>query len=241
MGRSFHPGELIPTPDFSFERDNAGLWSGHQKYHCKREELERLIPPKGAPHYLFSFLGVDKVRIVGFEEKLVVLSVTYAGFQASNDDGSTDEAEYTLTLSTSEEPIATHPRYDDLSNFDVNEAVELARNPPKSQDGKKTLEVDQTGWAALKTELYGDTQKGLESYREPRVTWTKRWVSDSRPQDLNRIGEIDTPEGNPPPVAAGRNWLNTGLTIRERGEVFENELTWELSGRGGWDSRYYSD
>ena len=242
MGDRFHPGGLRPTHNFDFTRDQAGLWTGFHEHHCTKEELAAVIPAKGSPHHFMNFLGVSKVKITGMEGRFVKVMVHYAGFQASRDDeGVSAEAEFTLTLSTSEEPIETHPRYDDLSDFDVREATELARNPPKSRDGKKVLEPKTDESDPLKLELYNDLRKGLESYREPRVTWTKRWVSDQRPEDLNRIGEIDTPEGDPPAVAQGRDWLNAGLTSLERGDVFENELSWELSGRGGWDERYYGD
>lgn len=242
MGQTIHSGELIPTPNFRFSRDQAGLWTGRQEYHCPKNELARLIPGRGEAHHFMTFMGVSKVEIVGMAGQLVKMSVEYAGYQPGEDDaGESDEAEYTLALSTSEEPIETHPRYDALSDFDIQEARELALNPPKPADGKKITEVDTTGWDPLKVELFEDLRKGLEAYREPRVTWTKRWVSNARPDDLNRIGEIDVPEGSPPAPAAGRNWLNAGITSRERGEVFENEMVWELSGRGGWSTRYYQD
>ena len=242
MGKALHPGGLIPTHRFEFERDQAGLWTGSQEYHCQQSDLARVLPPRGAPHYLMPFLGVAKVKISGFQQKLIVLNVTYAGFQASYggaDDGG-PEPEYTLTLSTSEAPVEVHDRYDTLSAQDIREASELARNPPKSADGKKVLEPDTAAWDPLKLELYDDIKKGLESYREPSVTWVKRWISDSIPSDLNNIGKIEAPEGSPPPVADDRNWMNTGLVSREKGGVYDNELSWELSGRGGWDSRYYA-
>ena len=242
MGKALHPGGLIPTHRFEFERDQAGLWTGSQEYHCQQSDLARVLPPRGAPHYLMPFLGVAKVKISGFQQKLIVLNVTYAGFQASYggaDDGG-PEPEYTLSLSTAETPVQNHQRYNELTPFDINEATELALNPPKKEKGKKLETVPKTGWPALKVELFEDVQKGLESYREPAVTWVKRWISDSIPSDLNNIGKIEAPEGSPPPVADNRNWLNTGLVSRERGGVYDNELSWELSGRGGWEARYYA-
>jgi hypothetical protein len=245
MGRLIHPGELIATPNFNFTRDQAGLWTGTHEFHCPKNELARLIPGKGERHHFLEFLGVSEVTIAGLAGNLVRLVVGYAGFQASfergDESGESDLAEYTLTLSTSEEPVETFSEYDSLSAFDIQEAAELARNPPKPADGKEVKEVDKTGWDPLKVRLFDDLRSGLEAYREPRVIWTKRWVSDARPNNLNRIGEIDTPEGNPPPVAAGRNWMNVGVVSRERGAVFENELSWELSGRGGWNAFYYGE
>ena len=117
--------------------------------------------------------------------------------------------------------------------------MELATNPPRGEDGKTVKEPDTTGWAVEKLELYNDTKKGIEAYREPRVTWSKRWISKEKPTGLNDIGNIDTTDGDPPQVSSGRNWLNVGIRSRERGKVYENEVTWELSGRGGWLARYY--
>ena len=71
-------------------------------------------------------------------------------------------------------------------------------------------------------------------------TWTKRWVSTSRPADLNKVGKIDNPSGDPPAVAEGRNWMNMGLNSTEKSAVFDNEESWELSGRGGYLEELYA-
>jgi len=174
-------------------------------------------------------------------EGLVVITAHYAGASFGGGAGGLPEDEYYLEVSTSEEPIETHHRYDELDPQDILEAVELARNPPKSEDGKKVVKAATKNWDPKKLELYKDARKGIEAYREPRVTWTKRWVSKESPAGLNKIGEIDDPDGDPPAVAAGRDWLNMGIRSRLRGKIHENEITWELSGRDGWNENYYSD
>lgn len=239
--RIFHPGNLVPMPGFKARRDRAGLWTGTQEYHCRERELLKLLPRQGSPHPKFGFLALDEVSFDIVQDGLVKITGGYAGASFGGGAGGEPEDEYFLEVSTSEEPISTHHRYDALSAQDILEAVELASNPPRSEDGKKILEPDTSGWGAEKLELYGDTKKGIEAYREPRVTWTKRWISKASPTGLNDIGKIDTPEGDPPEAAAGRNWMNIGLRSRIRGKVYENEVSWELSGRGGWLARYYED
>lgn len=239
MGRVIHPGNLVPMPGFKGTRDRAGLWTGSQQYSCKENELARLMPQRGTPHPKFPFMGVDSVEFEIVREGLVVLTADYAGASFGFEGGGEPEDEYYLEVSTSEEPISTHERYDSLAAQDVIEAVELGRNPPRSPDGKKILEPDTTGWGALQLELYEDTKKGIEAYREPRVTWTRRWISSSLPTGLNAIATIEDPEGPVPSAGDGRNWMNIGIRSRQRGNVYENEKSWEMSGRGGWLARYY--
>ena len=237
----YHPGNLVSMPGFKASKDRAGLWTGMQMYHCTERELLNLMPRQGSPHPKFPYLALETVSFEIFQEGLAKISAGYARASFGFDGAEEPEEEYSLDISTSEEPISTHDRYDGLAEQDILEAVELATNPPRSEDGKKIKQPDTTGWAALKLELYNDTKKGIESYREPRVTWSKRWVSKEQPTDLNDIGKkTNTPEGTPPPVADDRNWLNVGIRSRVRGKVYENEMTWELSGRGGWLARYYS-
>lgn len=240
----YHPGNLVAMPGFKASKDNAGLWTGTQMYHCKESELLNLMPRQGSPHPKFPYLALETVSFEIFQEGLAKITAGYAGASFGFDGSEEPEEEYNLEISTSEEPISTHHRYTDpnggLPAQDILEAVELATNPPRSEDGKQVKEPDISTWNQLKKDLYDDTKKGIEAYREPRVTWSKRWISKEKPTGLNDIGKIDAPEGDPPQVAAQRNWLNIGIRSRERGKVYENEITWELSGRGGWLARYYS-
>ncbi len=240
VNKIIHPGNLVPMPGFRARKDRAGMWTGSQKYHCKENELASLLPRQGSVHPKMDFMALDEVEFEIMQEGLVIVTGHYAGASFGGGAGGVPEDEFSLEISTSEEPIQTHFRYESETAEDIVEAVELATNPPLEDDGKSVAEIDQTGWSALKVELYDDVRKGIESYREPRVSWTRRWVSQSKPTGLNEIGKIGTPDGDPPAIAAGRNWLNMGMRSVQRGEIFENEVTWELSGRGGWLARYYA-
>jgi len=209
-------------------------------YHCTEQEILRLMPRQGSPHPKFPYLALETVGFEIFQEGLAKITAGYAGASFGFDGSSEPEEEYNLDISTSEEPVQTHHRYDELSDEDILAAVELARNPPRSESGKEVKKPNKDDWPPLKVELYEDISKGKEAYRDPRVTWSKRWISKEKPTDLNNIAKIQEPEGNPPQVADDRNWLNIGIRSRIRGKVYENEVTWELSGRGGWLERYYS-
>jgi hypothetical protein len=44
-----------------------------------------------------------------------------------------------------------------------------------------------------------------------------------------------------PSLAAGRNWLLTGVTQTQEGKAFRLEMEWLASDRGGWDPEIYND
>lgn len=240
---TFDPGGLTKTPDFRTSRDKTGLWTARQVFYCQKTLFTTLVPERGDEHPDFDYLIAEEVSVTEEEGKWMKIEVTYYGALGTGGTEADIEAanppEYTRDITLSEEPLETHPRYvDALAVDDIREAVELAKNPPKEEDG--TLQaVDQTGWDALKVELYELLQGGQESYREPRLVYRKRWVSTSDPGATN-AGKIQTPDGTPPTLPAGYNWLNAGERSTQRGNIYENEVIWESSGRGGWNTDLYT-
>lgn len=239
----YDDGNLTGTTDWSAKSDQKGLWTGSQEFFCQRDNIGTLLPSIGASWSLFPWMYVTDREIIGEGGKMVRLRLTFEGANMDNASGGggVPVPQYSLRVSLSEEPLTTHPRYSTLSKDDIIEAYTLATDPPRSEDGKSVLEISTTGWPALKIELYEKLQNGVEAYRDPKVSWVKKWVDDELPTNLNTIGEIGTPPGSPPAVAADRNWLFAGLQSDERGGVYELEETWELSGKGGWDENLYLD
>ncbi|MGJ8677229.1 MAG: hypothetical protein ACSHX0_06910 [Akkermansiaceae bacterium] len=239
MVKAWNTEELIKSHEFTLTRDERGFWSGTQVYYCYKDKLATLVPQNLSVHPDYNFIWVEGVDVKGEEAGWLKLEVKYAG-TTSNDDNSEDsEPTYSLDLALSEEPLETHERYNELSPEDIQEAVNQARNP-KTDDEGKPVEVDISQWDDLKSELYDYLRKGFESYRDPKVTWSVDWVSTALPSGLSDIGQISSPDGNPPNSGGGRNWLFVGLRTRQRGRVFENSAVWELSGRGGWNADIYS-
>lgn len=232
---------LTQTPDFSLTRDKSGLWTGSQTYYCQKENLETLAPARYSAHPDFSWLVCDgDLECTGEEGGWVRIVAKYYGV-IDIDVALSNPPEYAIGRTTADEPLETSPRFvDALSVEDIREAVELAKNPVRKDDGTISA-PDQTGWAPLKTELFEKLQGGRESFRDPRTTYSKKWVSADKPTtEIATVGYIDTPDGDPPTLESGRNWMNIGVTSNQRGEVWENEQNWEGSGRGGWDADEYT-
>ena len=241
MGERFNEEGLVTTYELGLTRDDRGLWSGSQVYYCPKERLAELAPAHRSVHPDYPWLTLETLRVTGEEGRWLRLDASYAGvLNFTTDDGDADEgATYSLDITLSEEPLETHPRYADLAADEVQVAVSLARNPSMDENNQP-VQPDTSEWPELQLELYDFVRTGFESYRDGKVTWTRNWVSDERPSNLNEVGDIYEPRGNPPAVAAGRNWLFVGLRSLERGGVFENSEVGELSGRGGWNEVIYS-
>jgi len=231
---------LVQSHEMTLVRDQKGFWSGTQVYHCAKDRLATLVPATGTPHPDYEWMSAEGLRVSGEEGGWLKLEVDYTGLivTETGDPEADNPPSYVLDLSLSEEPLETHPRYVTLTDDDVQEVVSQAKNPKTDEDGKP-VPPSTGGWDPLKVELYDNIRRGFDAYRDPKVTWTKEWASTSQPDNLNNIGEIFTPDGDPPTPAAGRNWLFAGLQSRRRGQVYENSLIAELSGRGGWHTGVY--
>lgn len=241
--------QLIKNWQFSLSRDKKGLWTGTQKYYCGKESLATSLPTNGTAHPDYDWLYAEAVEVVGMEGDWLEVDVKYAGADGGdgsaggNDPDEPNVFEQGLRLATQEEPLATNPKYKDLTAQDKHEAVVAATQPAKNRGGD-VKPVDTSDWSEDKKDLYDRVRKGQESYLEPSVEFFQRYVSKTMPARLNDIGKIQEPKGAPS-VSDSRSWLLVGYNITERSvgknSTYDIEKVWLLSGRGGWDETIYND
>lgn len=235
-------GEVLQYgPEFNLSRDRQGVWRGTQNMWLRKENLASGAPAVGTAHPEYTFLFLDTLEVSHDGGEMLELVGSYVGANLVNGDVLDVVPEYALDVQLAEEPIETDPYYTDtLSAAQILKAKRLAENP-KLNDDNEPEAPDTTGWPAKQVQLYDDLSNGLQAVRDPRVTWTESKLYSALPS-LGDIGEIDTPPGPVPTVASGRNWLLSGYSARVKaGDLFwEVNRTWDLSGRGGWDTRFYS-
>lgn len=212
------------------------MWTGTQTFYCTQDELYSLAPAQNSPHPIYTWLTLDSLTVTGEEGGWVRIDAHYAGAQFESGAGAPEPTK-TLSRTLTEQPLATHPMFDSLGEEEKQEAVYLALNPALDDEGKVKL-PDTSGWDPLKLDLFNRYRKGQTSYLDPKVTYSREYVSQNEPDDLNAVGETDTPPGAPS-VASGRDWLFMGSEMVQRGDVYEIVDTWELSSRDGWDSDIY--
>lgn len=182
----------------------------------------------GNAHPLWTYLDCDKVSI----------SQTEHGWEAeANFFGVTGSPEpiYEVDHSTSEEPIETHKDF----------RTQLGGTPTNRLNGAK-FDTDANGAGFIGfTDFKNDTDladawRGIRSYLSPGVVWRKNYVTKTLPSDFGDVGSIDVPEGNPPQLPTGRNWLYLGLVWEQRGITYSVKKEWRASGRRGWNPKIYA-
>lgn len=251
--------QLTKSWKLDITKDKAGLWKASQTYYLHRDDLGTVVPATGSPHPDYNWLKFDEFTVTGMKGDWLEMRANYvgasrgtsvAGGGGGNDPDNPAEYANGLRLSGTSEPLATNYFFEGIPDVDIQEAVSLATQPPKDQNGK-LKRIDTEGWDQIlstkvndgvrlsKLDLFNKLRKGVVEYLEPRVEYFQRYTAESMPLNIKDINKIDTPPGAPE-VEDPRNWLLTGYNITERlAEVYEIEKTWLLSGRSGWDTEIY--
>lgn len=196
-------------------------------------------------------------RRVGGDVEGYDVAITLEGHTAPDDPKG---EEFVLQLSTKEEPIDAHWNLPVLKEvyggtFDPNlNRTTWPDGMPESgqsEDPRTLLHWSEnkggisSPWStALK--LTGldahasssprkNPMHGVEQGPAATFTWVRRYASAILPGDLTaRINTIETPPGNPPALSGNRNWRFIGATATWRGNAWQIEEKWEMSGPLGW-------
>ena len=59
------------------------------------------------------------------------------------------------------------------------------------------------------------------------------------PAQIGKLGEISSPRGNPPTVE-GYDWMLSGASQEQRGQLYQTTIEWVLSRAGGHDAFLYT-
>ena len=214
---------------------------------------------------VYSFLAVES-KTASYEDcGTIILTVNYTGSASAQFGG---EGGGDLTLDAlpiyrmegrlRELPFSLHPKWQSLSD-DHKYALGLligghvVRDP--SNNAKIGIFVDNTEFlntiSASTGEdivLSGDALEFAErvgegqiTFESPTLTWTETTQGNiglTAPQ-IGKLGEISTPRGNPPTIP-GYDWMLTGASQQQRGELYNTTLEWTLSPPDGHDSFLYT-
>ena len=105
--------------------------------------------------------------------------------------------------------------------------------PPGGGTGQPTA-GDATTFAKL-------IARGFHTYKFPTFTWEKTWDStvSLTADEVNNLGYIDLPDGDPPAIDGDRDWMLVNASQEQEGLKFRCTKEWELSDRGGWSADIY--
>jgi hypothetical protein len=229
--RKGQTGWLLESPG-ALQTDRYGMSTATARW--RRLDVATNVDPGtpivyGQAHPLWFFLNCDKFTI-SVEDNGWNCDATFFGVYG------VPQPIYDLDLSTAEEPIETHPNFRTTIAGKPGAALHGAQFSAGGDDAGTFLGFN--GPFANDTER--DEWMGIRSYLSPGAVWRKTLVTGTRPSDLSDVGGIDTPEGSPPTIGSGRNWLYAGLTYEQKGLVFTTRKEWRLSGRRGWNATIYT-
>jgi hypothetical protein len=233
---SIQPGQLYPQPDYSLSVDREGKWTASQVFLCHRNSITQVMPRPGTAHPDIPFISVDNATAQVSEGDIAQITCNYAGTDnATNDPAKTT---YSLGLSLSEEPLLSHKKFKTLAKAEIEalQAIISGKEADSSGGSYKDKVTSDLGKKALEK-----IQRGQTSYYSPKVTWRQSTVrkASAASSDVNKIGQIDQPDGRQPSVGDGRTWLLNGVTQTQEGSAYRIEREWISSDPGGWDEDIY--
>lgn len=143
-----------------------------------------------------------------------------------------------LTLSTSQEPLLTHPAFAALSDTEKEALHSIAGGVNEKPRGG--LYKDDVTTAAGLLAL-DKIRQGITSYHVARQVWRVSFTNAKFPISvMGSVGKVMSPWGSPPALSGTANWLFEGGELEATGGAFTGTFTWIASGRTPWDSDLYT-
>jgi len=214
---------------------------------------------------VYGFLTIES-KVASYEDSGTVrLTVNYTGSasaQFGGDGGGDLTLEalpvYRMEGRLRELPFSQHPKWKVLPDSQKY-ALGLLVDGHVIRDSQDTsyvgIIVDEDG-LFLRTsdvndndiQLTGDALEfadrigeGQSTWEAPTLTWTETTQGNQglTPPQIGKLGEISTPRGNPPTIP-GYNWMLTGASQEQKGELYQTTLEWTLSPPDGHDAFLYT-
>lgn len=233
---SIQPGQLYPQPNYSLSVDREGKWTATQVFLCHRNSITKLMPRPGTAHPEIPFITVDTATAQVSEGDIAEITCNYAGTDNTTNDP--NKTTYCIGMSLSEEPLLSHKKFKDLSaeEKEALQAIISGKDKDASGSAYKDKVTSPVGKKALEK-----IQRGQTSYYSPKLTWRQSTVrkTSAASSDVNKIGQIDNPDGRQPNPGDGRNWLLNSVTQTQEGSSYRIEREWISSDAGGWDADIY--
>jgi hypothetical protein len=207
----------------------------------------------------YSFLRVASSSFTEDGGDIVTIQVDFAGSQTAQygfaEGEEPQDPTYRLEGRLSEQPLSEHPKWTALPATERN-PLQLLLNDELvwiyddvftnswllcRRSGDDLVASDYTLTSANAIAFADMIAKGIKTYIAPTVTWTET-TSGNSPMisaQINSLGKISTPRGNPPDAAGTRNWMLTSASQEQRGTLYQTQLEWTMSEKDGWSEFLY--
>jgi hypothetical protein len=212
--------------------------------------------------FSWNFLKIVETEIVSEEGDIVMISVTLSGAQGAsyNEEDEAPAPTYRLNGQLQDAPLSMHPKWAALEDIEKAGLALLIRGQaeydlPTFKVG--SYSVEDSTFNAIKdssgTEILMDSEdakefalriaRGETTYSRPVITWTEsaQGTDGLTNAQLNKLGNVSTPRGDPPEASGTRDWMLTSAFQEQRGDLFTTDLEWTLSEKGGHDAFLYEE
>jgi len=268
----FSPNELKPGPDFSAGVDIGGKWTGSQTFTCRKFDfgnsaIQDKIKVGNSATTVYTelpvewgFLYISSWRHEHQPGGITKVFVEYSGSSEDSPDPrepQEKEESYSLAGSLTELDMLGHPNFADISLTEREPLVALARGTGRRDyaDPNNIIVTDNNTGEVVGFSI--SSEKGLKlydlifnqgktTYLASQIEWTvqKSNTAGISDENLQLLGYIDTPEGNPPSFP-DRNWLFSSATQNRTNANPKSTKTWSktytLSPPGEeWDEDLYT-
>ena len=213
------------------------------------------------------FLGLASIpRVKHIAGDYTVISVKFAGYTGPTGQGTGDDVPepvptYALRGAVQERDIMLHPKLAaalrifpalpgiikglledkyELRDVGGDDKFVNKQSDPEGNITYRELPIQPAAGDSL---IFATlVAQGVMTYKFPTFLWTKTWDSTEgiKPAEVNNLGTVDAPDGDPPAIDGDRDWLLVTASQEQDGLKFRNTKEWQLSDRDGWDSDIYS-
>ena len=144
-----------------------------------------------------------------------------------------DEESFELEGTTADEPIESH------WNFEV--LLKNYGNGHKPDPATGHMVWPRSITDATTGEKGRNPMVGIESWAAPGLIWNHNFVASKLPETLVRqLGTIaETVPGDPPALSGNRSWICVRARGRNRGNIWQCQMSWQLSGPYGYVPEMY--
>lgn len=180
---------------------------------------------------------------VGTKNGLAEVTQTYTG-----GDSSAPEV-YEVVASVAEEPIASHPAFTVATGIFSTSIVTAAGGAlTEGTAASGGVVFDAAGGFVKFTNTATNKFFGVQSFLSPQTSYRRIYSLSAAPTYglTSKVGTIySSPEGNPPAIASGKNWLLTSLNWKNNGNQkttsgqYEVTEEYKSSGLKGWNNAIY--
>ncbi|MFN6189930.1 MAG: hypothetical protein ACK48S_03260 [Planctomycetia bacterium] len=263
----FDFNEMKPQPGLSIVGSENGSFTATHEIVIKasdfadlsanfaRGNLLSLVDPS-VPSPFDEFLTIDTVTFVRSEGDLISFNVKATGGNAQFENEELAPGvvpTYQLTGQLTNADFSQHRKWkalldgdkrllgmliSGLLNYDISDDILYLNNEANAKVGYID-QLDDPDAIQFAIRI----QQGQTTYQKSTYTWTETTEGKDQlpPAQIDKLGQISEPRGNPPEPSGDRDWMLTSATQSQTGELYRTTLEWSLSDEGKHDDFLYGE